>query len=101
MKWLKSMWNWLWGGIKSLLGIVTDTILTRAKEIAKDKELVELALVAIAAAAKEGLTGDDAWAKARDEFTKALGEAGRELGDCAIDTTLQVVYDAWKNRKID
>jgi hypothetical protein len=101
MKWLKSVWNWICGGVKGLLGVVAKSIIERAKAIAKEKDLVELALVAIAAAAKEGLTGDKAWVKARDEFTKALKESGKELGDCAIDTVLQVTYDAWKNRKVD
>ena len=47
----------------------------------------------------EGLTGDKAWVKARDELVKALERAGRQLGDCAIDTALQLAYDAYKNTK--
>lgn len=35
---------------------------------------------------------------ARNKFVIALREAGRELGDCAIDTALQTVYSAWKSR---
>lgn len=96
---LKKLWNWLWGGVKSLLDTVLDTILEEAKRLTEDKELVALALEAAKAAAREGLTGDKAWTAARDRFTAALKDAGRELGDCAIDTTLQTVYSAWKNSK--
>lgn len=94
---LKKLWDWLWGGVKSLLDTVLDTILEEAKRLIEDKDLVALALDAVKAAAREGLTGDKAWTVARDRFTAALKEAGRKLGDCAIDTTLQVVYNAWKN----
>lgn len=100
MDWLKKAWGWLCGAVKDLLSIVCDTVLERAKEIARDRELTSLALTAVQAAAKEGLTGEKAWVKARDVFTKALASAGRDLGDCAIDTALQVVYDAWKNRNL-
>lgn len=96
---LKRIWNWLWGGVKTLLDTILDTILDEAKRLTEDKELVALALDAVKAAAREGLTGDKAWTVARDRFTAALKDAGRELGDCAIDTTLQTVYSAWKNSK--
>ena len=49
-------------------------------------------------AVAEGLTGEKAWVYARERLVAALKEAGRELGDCAIDTALQTVYDAWKHR---
>ena len=96
---LKKIWDWLVGGVKSLLDAILDTILDEAKRLTKDKDLVALALEAVKAAAREGLTGEKAWVAARDRLTTALKEAGRELGDCAIDTTLQVVYNAWKNHK--
>lgn len=96
---LKKLWDWLWGGVKTLLATVLDTILTEAKRLTEDKDLVALALDAVKAAANEGLTGDKAWTFARDRFTAALKEAGRQMGDCAIDTTLQTVYSAWKNSK--
>lgn len=99
MNWMKKAWHWLCGAVKDLLAAVCDTVLERAKAIAKDKELVNLALDAVSAAAKEGLTGEKAWVKARDLFVQGLASAGRELGDCAIDTTLQIVYDAWKHRQ--
>ena len=96
---IKKIWDWLVGGVKSLLDAILDTILDEAKRLTKDKDLVALALEAVKAAAREGLTGEKAWVAARDRLTTALKEAGRELGDCAIDTTLQVVYNAWKNHK--
>lgn len=96
---LKKIWDWLVGGVKSLLDAILDTILDEAKRLTEDKDLVALALEAVKAAAHEGLTGEKAWVAARDRLTTALKEAGRELGDCAIDTTLQVVYNAWKNHK--
>lgn len=94
---LKKLWDWLWGGVKTLLDTILGTILEEAKRLTEDKDLVALALDAVKAAASEGLTGDKAWTVARDRFTAALKEAGRQLGDCAIDTTLQTVYSAWKN----
>lgn len=100
MNWLKKAWDWLCGAVKDLLTVVCDTVLDRAKEIIADKEVVNLALEAIQAAALEGLTGEKAWAKARNRFVVALKDAGKDLGNCAIDTTLQLVYDAWKNRKV-
>lgn len=93
---LKKFWDWLWGGVKSLLDAVLDTILEEAKRLTEDKELVALALDAVKAAAREGLTGDKAWTAARDRFTAALKEAGEALSDTAIDTTLQLVYAGWK-----
>lgn len=99
MNWLTNAWNWIWGKLKSLLADVADAIVERAKEIASDRDLVGLALDAVKAAAAEGLTGDKAWAAARDRFLEALKAAGRELGDCAVDTTLQLTYDAWKKSR--
>lgn len=98
MNWLKKLWNWVCGVAKTLLSAVCEAVVANAKELAKDKELVSLALDAVQAAAREGLTGEKAWATARNRFTIALREAGRELGDCAIDTALQTVYSAWKSR---
>lgn len=99
MNWLKQLWNWIKGGVKTLLVAICEKVVARAKEVAQDEELVNLCLTAIQAAATEGLTGDKAWVRARDELTAALKRAGRELGDCAIDTALQVVYDGWKNTR--
>lgn len=98
MNWLKKLWDWIKGGVRTLLMAVCVAIVERAKAVSEDKELVSLALDAIQAAVAEGLTDDKAWVFARDKFVAALKAAGRELGDCAIDTTLQTVYDAWKNR---
>lgn len=98
MNWLKSFWYWLCGAAKSLLVTVCEAVVARAKQVAEDKELISLALEAIQAAVAEGLTDDKAWVYARDKLVSALKSAGRELGDCAVDTLLQVVYDAWKNR---
>ena len=96
---LIKLWNWVKGAVKSIVETVAEAVVARAKEIAKDKDLINLALNAVMAAAKDGLTGDDAWVKARDQFTDALKKAGYELGNCAIDTTLQCVYAAWKDGK--
>lgn len=96
MNWLKKLWNWLVGKAKALLASVLDEVIEQAKEIAEEKDIAALALDAVKAAAHEGLTGDKAWVAARDRFTAALKKAGRELGDTAIDTTLQNVYAAWK-----
>ena len=98
MNWLKSLWDWICGAAKSLLATVCDAVIAKAKELAEDKQLVSLALDAVQAAAAEGLTGDKAWVAARDRFVAALKAAGRELGNCAIDTALQSTYNAWKNR---
>lgn len=97
MDWLKRLWNWLCGGVKTLLLAVCEAVVSRAKQVAEDEELVNLCLTAIQAAITEGLTGDKAWVYARDKLVAALKSTGRELGDCAIDTALQCVYDAWKN----
>lgn len=99
MSWLKKLWNWVCGVGRTLLMAICEKVVDRAKEVAEDKELVNLCLNAIQAAASEGLTGDKAWVKARDELVAALKRAGRELGDCAIDTALQLAYDAWKHTK--
>lgn len=96
MDWLKNLWNWLVGKAKALLACVLDEVIEQAKEIAEEKELAGLALDAVQAAAKEGLTGQKAWAKARDKLVKALKETGQELADTAIDTLLQNIYSAWK-----
>lgn len=96
MDWLKRLWDWLVGAAKALLDKVLDKVLDRAREILDRREVAALALEAIRAAAKEGLTGEQAWTQARDAFTAALKGAGLELGACAVDTTLQTIYDAWK-----
>lgn len=98
MKWLKELWNKIWGGVKTVVMAVVEAIAKRTKQITDDTELVQMCVDAIEAAVKEGLTGDKAWVYARDKLVTALKKAGRELGDCAIDTALQVVYDGWKNR---
>lgn len=99
MSWLKKLWDWVKGGVKTLLMAVCEAVVERAKAVSEDKELVNLCLDAIQAAVTEGLTGDKAWVFARDKLVAAIKASGKELGDCAIDTALQVVYDAWKNRK--
>lgn len=96
MDWLKRLWDWVWGVAKGLLDAVLDKVLERAKEILARREVAALALEAVRAAAHEGLTGEKAWASARDRFVAALREAGAELAGVAVDTTLQAVYDAWK-----
>ncbi len=97
MNLLKKLWNWICGVGRTLLTAICEAVVDRAKEVAKDEELVNLCLNAIQAAAAEGLTGDKAWVRARDELVAALKRAGRELGDCAVDTALQLAYDAWKH----
>lgn len=97
MDWLRKLLDWLVGAAKRLLDTVLDKVLDRAREVLERKEVAALALEAIRAAAHEGLTGEEAWVKARDAFAAALKSAGVELGACAIDTTLQVIYDAWKS----
>lgn len=96
MNWLKNLWNWVCGVGRTLLAAICEAVVDRAKTVAQDEELVNLCLNAIQAAATEGLTGDKAWVRARDELVAALKRAGRELGDCAIDTALQLTYDTWK-----
>ena len=93
---LKTLWDWIRGTLRSILDAVLDAVVDRAKELAADKDLAALALDAVKAAAHEGLTGEKAWVYARDKFIAALKDAGRELGNCAIDTTLQNIYAAWK-----
>lgn len=96
---LKSVWAWLCGGVKSLAQEIGKVMLAKAKAIAQDKNLTELCLLAVEAAAKEGLTGDKAWVEARNRLTTALKATGRELGDCAIDTALQLTVAAWKAKQ--
>mgnify|MGYP001777615060 CR=1 FL=1 len=96
MSWLKQVWEWIVGVGRTLLTAICEAVVDRAKEVAEDKALVDLCLNAVKAAAKEGLTGEKAWVKAREELVAALKRAGRELGDCAIDTALQLTYAAWK-----
>lgn len=98
MNWLKELWDWIKGGVKTVVMAVADAVGKRVKAIVDDTQLIELGVAAVEAAVKEGLTGEQAWVFARDRFTAALKEAGREMGDCAIDTALQVIYDGWKNR---
>lgn len=99
MKWLRRAWDWLCGVGKGLLSAVCEAVVARAREIARDRDLVSLALAGVAEARKDGLKGEAAWARAREVFVEGLKAAGRELGDCAVDTALQLAYDAWKNRK--
>lgn len=97
MNTLKKLWDWLCGAVKSLLETVLEAAIARAKERAKDTDLMGAALEAVKAAARQGLTGDKAWVAARDQFTAKLRELGRDLTDTAIDTALQTTYDAWKS----
>lgn len=99
MNWLKKLWDAIWGGVKTVILAVVDAVAKRTKEITDDTELVQLCVDAIEAAVKEGLTGEKAWVYARDRLVKSLQETGRQMGDCAIDTALQVIYDGWKNRE--
>lgn len=96
MNWLKDIWNWICGKVRDLVSAVVDAVVAKAKALAADKELAGLALDAVRAAAKQGLTGDAAWVEARNRFVTALKEVGRELGDTAIDTILQNIYAGWK-----
>ena len=96
MNWLKNVWNWICGTARTILDAVMDAVVAKAKALAADKDLAGLALDAVRAAAKQGLTGDAAWVEARNRFVTALKEAGRELGDTAIDTILQNIYAGWK-----
>ncbi len=98
MNWLKKLWDWVCGVAKTLLDKIVGQVIDRVRDIVENRELTALALEAVKAAAHEGLTDDKAWVYARDKLVSALKSAGRELGDCAVDTLLQVVYDAWKNR---
>lgn len=97
MKWLKDLWNWIVGKARALLDSVLDAVIEQAKDIAADKDLAALALDCVQAAAKEGLTGQKAWVKARDRLVAALKESGIELTGTAIDTLLQNIYSAWKS----
>lgn len=99
MNWIKKLWNTIWGGVKTVLMAVIEAVGKRTKEITDDTELVQMCVNAIEAAVREGLTGEKAWVYARDNLVAALKKAGRQMGDCAIDTALQVIYDGWKNRK--
>lgn len=94
---LKSIWNWLTAAFRTLLDAVLDAVIEKAKDVAEDKQIAALALDAVKSAAHEGLTGEKAWVFARDKFTAALKDAGEVLTDTAIDTTLQLVYAAWKD----
>lgn len=96
MNWLKDIWNWICGTVSTILDAVVDAVVAKAKALAEDKDLAGLALDAVRAAAKQGLAGDAAWVEARNRFVTALKEAGRELGDTAIDTVLQNIYAGWK-----
>lgn len=96
MNWLKDIWNWICGNVRDLVSAVVDAVVAKAKALAEDKDLARLALDAVRAAAKQGLTGDAAWVEARNRFVTALKETGRELGDTAIDTILQNIYAGWK-----
>ncbi|MEG2613762.1 MAG: hypothetical protein RR996_01845 [Alistipes sp.] len=92
----RSIWNFICRTAKTLLTEICRALVQRAKELAEDKQLVSLALDAVQAAATQGLTGEQAWVSARDRFTAALKDAGKELGNCAIDTTLQQTYAAFR-----
>lgn len=96
MNWLKNAWNWILGKVKTVLLDVIDAIVEKAKDLTNDTELISACLNGIKAAAKEGLTGDKAWVRARDILVEELKKAGRELGDCALDTALQSTYSAWR-----
>ena len=98
MDWLRKLWDWIKGGVRTLLTVVCEAVVRRAQAVAEDEELVDLCLEAVQAAVMEGLTGEKAWVFARDRLVEGLKAAGRELGDCSVDTALQCVYDAWKHR---
>lgn len=96
---IKSMWSWLCGGVKSLVEQLAQVMVAKAKAIASDRKLTELCLNAVEAAAQEGLTGEKAWVSARDKLVSELKASGKELGDCAIDTALQLTVAAWKAKQ--
>ena len=52
MNTLKKLWDWLCGAVKSLLETVLEAVIARAKERAKDTDLMGAALEAVKAAAK-------------------------------------------------
>lgn len=95
------MWNWLKNlfvsTAKALFTIAADFVYSKAISIINDKELQALALAAVKAAAKRALTGDKAWVAARDAFTAALAAKGKDIGNAAIDTLLQLAYYCFKN----
>lgn len=99
MNWIKKLWDTIWGGVKTVLMAVIEAVGKRTKEIVNDTELVQMCVNAIEAAVREGLTGEKAWVYARENLVAALKKAGRQMGDCAIDTALQVIYDGWKHTK--
>lgn len=97
MDFFKKIWNAIVGAAKSLLTALCDTMFDQAKNILKDTDLVNLALNACKAAAIEGLTGEKAWVKARDEFVASAEKAGKKLENSTINFILEWVYDSWKN----
>ena len=101
MNWLKRLWSAIWGGVKTVILAVVEAVAKRTKEITDDTELVQLCVDAIEAAVKEGLTGEQAWVYAREKLVAGLKDAGRQMGNCAVDTALQVIYDGWKNREVE
>lgn len=93
----KKVWNYLFGKVKDLLTAVIDFAFTSTKDILEDKELIALALDAIKAAAKDQLTGENAFVAARDKFTTAAKEAGKELKDSTVNYIIELVYNSWKS----
>ena len=96
MKWITALWDWICGKARDFLDDLISALKSKVLEIIQDRDLLALCVEAIEAAAREGLTGDKAWVAARDRLVAALKTAGRDLGDCAIDTALQNAYAAWK-----
>jgi len=93
---LKAIWRFIRRAGKDAAAEIARRLVAQAKDIARDRELLKLASDAAKAALDEGLTGEKAWVAARDRFADAAKRAGKDLGDCAIDTILQSVYSAIK-----
>lgn len=96
MDWLKSIWDWLCGKVRTLVDDLIAAIKDKVLDIIEDRELLELCVDAIEAAIREGLTDEKAWVFARDKLVAALKAKGRELSDCLLDTALQTAYAAYK-----
>lgn len=96
MDWLKSIWNWLCGKVRTLVDDLIAAIKDKILDIIEDRELLELCVDAIEAAIREGLTDEKAWVFARDKLVEGLKASGRELSDCMLDTALQNAYAAYK-----
>lgn len=96
MDWLKGIWDWIVGKVRTFVDDLIVAIKDKVRDIIEDRELLTLCVDAIEAAIREGLTGDKAWVFARDKLVAGLKAKGRELSDCLLDTALQNAYAAYK-----